>query len=321
LDIIKNNKAIFAALIVNTTIAIMKFIVAAFSRSASLFSEAIHSTADTFNQIVLLIGKRTAKGKPNAKHPFGYARATFFASFCVAALLFFVGGAYSFMEAIEKIGHTLNGTGAHSLDMPALYVAAGILAISIVLEGFSLRTAFKEVKEEQEKEGSQGGLIKFYRETRNSSLIVIVTEDLTAILGLGLALVGVLLTILTGNPLWDAIGGAAIGVLLIVAAFILGKEIASLIIGESLPESKLKLIEEVVNNTQYVSACKKVKTVAIGSNSVLVEIDVIFATDGSLSAEQLMRAIVQIKQSVKALWQGQDIYVSTCVEPVKQPQP
>jgi cation diffusion facilitator family transporter len=316
-DFIKGNKAIFAALLVNTVIAIMKFVVAAFSRSASLFSEAIHSTADTFNQIVLLIGKRTAKGKPNAKHPFGYARATFFASFCVAALLFFVGGAYSFMEAIEKITHTLNETGGHSLDMMALLVAAGILAVSIILEAFSLRTAFKEVKEEQEKEGSQSGLITFYRETRNSSLIVIVTEDLTAIIGLGLALVGVVLTLLTGNPLWDAIGGAAIGVLLIVAAFILGKEIASLIIGESLPENRLKQIEEVVLRVEHVSGFENLKTVAIGSNSILIEIDVVFAADEALSAETVMAAIVEVKQNVKALWQDQDISVSTCIEPVK----
>jgi cation diffusion facilitator family transporter len=314
---IKNNKAIFAALAVNTVIAIMKFVVAAFSRSASLFSEAIHSTADTFNQIVLLIGKRTGKGKPDAKHPFGYARATFFASFCVAALLFFVGGAYSLMEAIEKITHTLNETGEHSLDMVALLIAAGVLVVSIVLEVFSLRTAFAEVKEEQEKEGSQGGLVTFYKETRNSSLIVIVTEDLTAIIGLGLALVGVLLTLLTGNPLWDALGGAAIGVLLIVAAFILGKEIASLIIGESLPQSKLKQIEEVVLGVAQVSGCEKIKTVAIGSDSILIEIDVVFATDGTLSAEAVLTAIEEIKQNVKALWQGQGVYVSTCIEPVK----
>jgi cation diffusion facilitator family transporter len=316
LELIKNNKAIIAALAANTVIAIMKFVVAAFSRSASLFSEAIHSTADALNQIVLLVGKSSAKRKPDQKHQFGYARLNFFASFCVAALLFFVGGAYSLLEAVEKITHTLTESGEHTLDMTSLLIAAGILVVSIILETFSLRTALHEVKEEQAKEGSSSGLVKFYKETRNSSLIVIVTEDLAALLGLVLALLGVLLTLFTGNALWDAIGGAAIGVLLIVAAFILGKEIASLIIGESLPPSKLALIERVVNSTPNVSGCKKVKTVAIGSDSVLIEIDVAFASDGTVSAEAIMVAIASIKKAVKALWQTEGIYVSTCIEAV-----
>ncbi|MDR3071911.1 MAG: cation diffusion facilitator family transporter [Clostridiales Family XIII bacterium] len=317
MEIIKKNKAIMAALIVNTIIAVMKYVIAFFSGSASLFSEAIHSTADAFNQIVLLIGKRKAKKAPDTKHPFGYARATFFASFCVAALLFFVGGAYSCMEAIEKITHTLKDTGEHTLDMMALWIAAGILFVSIILEVFSFRTAMHEVKEEQEKDGSEKGLFKFYKETRNSSLIVIVTEDLTAIFGLGLAFVGVLLTLFTGNPIWDAIGGVAIGVLLIVAAFVLGKEIASLIIGESLPEERLNKIKEVVLRTPKVTSCRNIKTVAIGSDSILIEIDVEFAADGSVSAEDVMQAITEIKTNVKSLWVDEEIYVSTCVEAVK----
>jgi cation diffusion facilitator family transporter len=316
LNIIKQNKAIIAALTVNAIIALMKFIVAFFSRSASLFSEAIHSSADTLNQIVLLVGKKKAKAKPDAKHPFGYARATFFASFCVAALLFFVGGAYSCMEAIEKISHTIHDTGVHTLDHTALWVAAGILAISIVLEAFSFATALKEVKEEQEKDNSDQGLIQFYKETRNSSLIVIVTEDLTAILGLVFALIGVLLTLFTGNPLWDAIGGVTIGVLLIVAAFVLGKEIASLIIGESLPDESLRKIETIVENTQHVRKCHNVKTVAIGTDSILIEIDVEFETNRQVTVQDVTRSIVSIKQDVKALWGHDDIYVSTCVEAV-----
>jgi cation diffusion facilitator family transporter len=318
---IKKNKAIFAALAVNTIIAIMKFIVAAFSQSASMFSEAIHSSADTLNQVVLLIGKRSAKKEPDDEHPFGHARTVFFASFCVAALLFFVGGAYSCMEAIEKISHTINQTGKHNLDMTALIVAAGILVISILLECFSFRTALKEVREEQEKENMPKGLRKFYKDTRNSSLIVIVTEDLTAMLGLGLALIGVVLTLITKNPLWDAIGGVAIGVLLIFAAFILGKEIASLIIGESLSIENTRKIEAVVLATPNVAGCRNVKTVAIGSDSILIEIDAEFVVGelaNSVTAEEILRATEEIKRGVKALWADEDVYVSTCVEAVRK---
>jgi cation diffusion facilitator family transporter len=306
-----------AALSANTAIAIMKFIVAAFSGSASLFSEGIHSSADTLNQVVLLVGKHKSMKLPDDKHPFGYARIVFFASFCVAILLFFVGGAYSLMEAIEKIEHVVHNTGGHTLDMQALIVAAVILAIAIVLEALSLHTAFKEVREEQEREGTTGtGLIKFYKETHNSSLIVIVTEDTTAIVGLGLALAGVLATLATGDPLWDAIGGAAVGVLLIIAAFILGREIASLIIGESLPAEKIRKIEELVEAHPTTAACRQVKTSAIGTSSVLVEIDVAYAPDGSVTAADVIRSIEEIKAGVKALWADENIYVSTCVEPV-----
>ncbi|GHU67481.1 transporter [Clostridia bacterium] len=312
----QKNKAILAALTVNAIIAVMKFIVAFFSGSASLFSEAIHSSADAFNQVVLLIGKHLAKKGPDDTHPFGHARAAFFASFCVAVLLFFVGGAYSCMEAIEKINHTIHATGEHTLDMKALFVAAVILIVSIILECFSFRTALIEVKEEQEKTGAKKGLIQFYKDTRNSSLIVIVTEDLTAMLGLGLALAGVLLTIFTGNPLWDAIGGVAIGVLLILAAFILGKEIASLIIGEALPAENICEIEKLVRNTPHVKNCRKVKTVALGTDSILIEIDVEFETDGSVSAEEMIQAIAEIKLALKALRKDKDTYVSTCIEAV-----
>ena len=306
-----------AALIVNAIIAVMKFIVAFFSGSASLFSEAIHSCADTFNQVVLLIGKFQAKRAPDAKHPFGYARATFFSSFCVAVLLFFIGGAYSLMEAVEKINHTIHDTGQHTLDMKALMVAAIILVISIVLECFSFRTALHEVKEEQMKTGEIKGLFKFYKDTRNSSLIVVVTEDLTAIFGLGLALAGVLLTLFTGNPLWDAIGGAAIGILLIIAAFVLGKEIASLIIGEALPAERIKVIEEIVNKTNHVKSCRKIKSVALGTDNILIEIDVVFDTDSQVSAADITTAISEIKLAIKNEWENDpDTYVSTCIEAV-----
>jgi cation diffusion facilitator family transporter len=311
------NKAILAALTVNAVIAVMKFTIAFLSGSASLFSEGIHSSADTLNQVVLLAGKRKARQLPDQKHPFGYARAAFFASFCVATLLFFVGGAFSLMEAIEKIEHTVHGTGAHVLDMRALLIAAVILGVSIVLELFSFRTALKEVREEQEKSGLKTNLPTFYRETRNSSLIVVVTEDLAAVAGLVLALAGVLLTLFTGDPLWDAVGGAAIGILLILAAFVLGREIASLILGESLPDAKIRQIEEIVNAAPAVRNCRKIKTVALGADSVLVEIDAEFPADGSVSAEEILQAIRQIKQDVKALWEKEDVYVSTCVEAIE----
>ncbi|MDR1778252.1 MAG: cation diffusion facilitator family transporter [Clostridiales Family XIII bacterium] len=309
------NKAIITALSANTIIAVMKFIVAFISGSASMLSEGIHSAADTLNQVVLLVGMKRSKKLPDAKHPFGYARAVFFASFCVASLLFFVGGAFSLLESIEKIGHAINDVHP-GIDNRSLLIAAGILAVSIVLESISLHTAFREVREEQEKAGTHKKLLRFYRETSNSPLIVIVTEDIAAVTGLGIALAGVLLTYFTKNPIFDAIGGAAIGVLLILAAFILGREIASLIIGEALPESAIEKIRAIVEAEPLAAGCENIKTVIQGSNTVLVEVDVIYPASDAATGEAVMASIVRIKQEIKALWAERDIYVSTCVEPV-----
>jgi cation diffusion facilitator family transporter len=314
-NIIRQNKAIFTALIANCCIAVMKLVVAIFSGSASLFSEAIHSCADTLNQIVLLVGKKQASREPNFKHPFGYSRVSFFASFCVAMLLFFIGGAYSLMEAIEKISHISGGGGEH--DQNSFIVAIVVLLVSIVLEGFSLRTAIHEVREEQEKTGADKSLLRFFRETRNSPLIVVMTEDLAALLGLLFALLGVLLTLITGNPLFDAIGGAVVGCLLIVAAFVLGKETASLIIGESLPKQKVREIEELISATPEVAGCKIVKTVAIGADSVLVEADISFVDEDNISAARMMDVIATIKAGICDLLASEASQINTCIEPVR----
>ncbi|MDR1797142.1 MAG: cation diffusion facilitator family transporter [Clostridiales Family XIII bacterium] len=311
------NKAIVTALTVNAIIAAMKFAVALFSGSAAMFSEGIHSAADTMNQIVLLVGKRKAVAPPTAKHPFGYTRATFFASFCVATLLFFIGGAFSLMEAVEKISHVVGGTGEWVTDRNGFFLAAGILVVSVVLEVISLRTALAEVREEQERAGVRTGIREFYRDTSNSSLIVVVTEDFAAVVGLALALAGVVLTLVTGNPLWDAIGGAAIGVLLIAAAFILGREIASLILGEALPPGKIKEIEAIALGAPGVARCGSIKTMAQGNDTVLVEIDVYFRAGGALSGADVLDQVADIKRQVKALLQEEGLYVSACIEALR----
>jgi cation diffusion facilitator family transporter len=313
-ELFRKNKAIMAALSVNLSIAIMKFVVAIISGSSSMLSEGIHSVADTLNQIVLLIGKKQAARPANDRHPFGYARASFFASFLVASLLFFVGGAFSLLEGIEKIGHINDGAATH--DPTSFIIAAGVLAVSIGLEAFSFRTALKEAAEQQKRDGTQLSLIQFYKQTRNSSLIVVITEDLAAMLGLVLALIGVVLTLITGNLLFDALGGAAIGILLIIAAAVLGKETASLIIGEALPADKIEAIRLLVEDTPKAAGCKVIKTVALGTDSLLIEVDVAFTDDGSVSTEEVLEAITAIKAGIHTLLKNDAHFINTCVEPV-----
>ncbi|MDR1082450.1 MAG: cation diffusion facilitator family transporter [Coriobacteriales bacterium] len=318
-ELFQKSRAIMAALTVNLAIAIMKFAVAFVSGSTAMLSEGIHSCADTLNQVVLLIGKKQAARPANDRHPFGYARVSFFASFLVASLLFFVGGAFSLLEAVEKLGHI--GDEAVSHDPASFIIAAVVLIISIVLEAFSFRTALKEVAEQQKRDGTHLSIPRFFTETRNSSLIVVMTEDLAAMLGLVLALLGVILTLLTGNLLFDALGGAAIGILLIVAAAILGKETASLIIGEALPADKIAAIRALVEDTPQAAGCRVIKTVAIGTDSLLVEVDVAFADDGSVSATEILEATRVIKTGIRTLLEHDALFINTCIEPVSPSTP
>ncbi|MDR1782578.1 MAG: cation diffusion facilitator family transporter, partial [Bacilli bacterium] len=270
-----SNKAIYAALLANLGVALMKYIVAFFSRSSSMFSEAIHSTSDTLNQILLLIGKRKAKEKSNEKHPFGYARNRYIYSALVAILLFFVGGIFAIYESTHKIEHVLSSTN-HIIETNALLIAGVILIASICLEGFSLRTALKEVKHLNHKNEKT---IHFFKRTKNSEIVVVAVEDSTALLGLFLALIGVSLTLLTHNPIYDAFGGLSIGLLLIIASIILGIRMKSLIIGESLSDEELTIIKTIIQNNPYVLHVIDIKSIHIGPEDVLLGIKIDYDDD------------------------------------------
>jgi cation diffusion facilitator family transporter len=213
-------KAVLLALGANFAIFLSKLAAAVLTGSGAMLAEAIHSLADCGNQGLLLLGMRQAKRPPSEDYPLGWGRALYFWSFLVAILLFSVGGMFSIYEGVHKLGSP------EPLQRP--WLAVGVLVFGIVMEGISMRGCMQEVN--KARDGM--GLWQWFRETRSSELLVIFGEDLAALLGLALALLAILATILTGNLLFDAVGTIAIGVLLVVVAIAVAVEVKALLIGQ-----------------------------------------------------------------------------------------
>jgi cation diffusion facilitator family transporter len=225
-----STRTIFYALGANLAIAVAKTGAAIFTGSSAMLAEAIHSYADSGNQGLLLWGMKQAKSPPSPEYPLGWGKAVFFWSFIVALVLFSLGGLFSLYEGWHKL-HSEEG-----LSYP--WVAVGILVFGIVAEIISLRACLHEVN----KVRNGRTLWRWFRTSRQSELVVILGEDIAALLGLVFALTAIAATMLAGNPVWDAIGSMTIGALLIVVAIGIGVEIKALLIGQSAePETEARL--------------------------------------------------------------------------------
>ena len=246
-------KAILYALAANLGIALAKGFAAWYTGSGAMLAEAIHSFADTVNQVLLLVGLRRAKQPVSEDHPLGYGKAIYFWSFIVAVMLFSMGGIFSIYEGVHKLSHP---------EMPeAPWIAVGVLGVSILLEAGSLKGALSEVKKTQGKRS----FLKWFRQSRQSELIVVVGEDIAALLGLSLALVAVLATILTGNPLYDSLGTIAIGVVLVIVAVTVGIEVKSLLIGESADPETVSSMRHFIAGRPEVAEVYKLITLQLGT--------------------------------------------------------
>ena len=214
-------KSIFFALGANFAIAVAKTAGAVFTGSSSMLAEAIHSYADCGNQALLIWGLREAKRAPTADHPLGFGKAIYFRSFIVALMLFSMGGLFSIYEGMHRL---------HATE-PVKYagVAVAILAFGFAAEGVSLWGCLREIAKER---GGQT-LWQWFRSSRQSELLVVLGEDLAALGGLAVALVFIALAMVTGNPMWDAVGSIVIGVLLVVVAVLVGVEVKALLVGQS----------------------------------------------------------------------------------------
>jgi len=278
-------KAIIAAFLANLGIAITKFIAWFFSGSASMLAEAIHSCADSGNQLLLIWGGRRARRAADAEHPFGYGRERYVYAFVVAIILFSVGGVFSIYEGVEKLQHP------HELEnwwLPVL-----VLAIAITLESFSLRTA---VRESNLVRGRQSW-IDFVRRAKAPELPVVLLEDVAALLGLVFALFGVGLTVITGDVVWDAIGTLAIGTLLIVVAIILGIETKSLLVGEGASAKDNAAIVAAIEEGDEIERLIHMKTLYLGPDELLVAAKVGFRSD--LPLKQVAASIDAIEARIR----------------------
>jgi cation diffusion facilitator family transporter len=278
-------KAILAALGANAGIAVAKFVGFAITGSSSMLAEAVHSVADTSNQGLLLLGQKTSQRKATKEHPFGFGRDRYFYSFIVALMLFTLGSAFALYEGIHKIQHP------EALTSPI--VAVIILAVAILLESYSFYTAITESKKIKGDATWWG----FIRQSRTPELPVVLLEDAGALLGLVFALIGVSLSVVTGEPVWDGVGTVMIGVLLGIIAVILIIEMKSLLIGEGATDKELEtIIDELAAGK--VQRVIHIKTQYIGPDELLVAAKL--ALSPGLEMDEIAQAINDAESRVRA---------------------
>ena len=270
----------------NGGIAIAKFVAYLFTSSSSMLAESIHSVADTSNQALLLLGSRRAHKHATAEHPFGYGRERYFWAFVVALVLFSLGGLFAIYEGWHKLhegGHGVSNVGW----------AIGVLVLGIVLEGASFRTA---VKESRPLKGTSSWW-EFIRHSRSPELPVVLLEDLGALMGLVLALVGVSVAAITGDSKWDAYGTISIGVLLVVIAAVLVFEMKSLLIGESARGPMREKIVQAIEGTTGIRVVLDLRTQHVGPDQLLVGAEV--ELDPSLDTAQVAATIDRAEARIR----------------------
>ncbi|MET7393575.1 cation diffusion facilitator family transporter [Dactylosporangium sp. NPDC005572] len=280
-------KAVVAALFANLGIAVTKFIAFALTGSSSMLAEAIHSVADSGNQGLLLFGGRQAVRPATARHPFGYGRDRYIYAFIVAVVLFFVGGIFALYEAWHKLADP------HPIE-EWKWVPVVVLVAAIIMESLSFRTAIIETQ----KIKGEASWWQFIRRAKQPELPVILLEDLAALLGLVLALFGVGMTLITDNGIWDGVGTAAIGVLLIVVAAILAVEMKSLLVGESATDEQIDAIEQAIVDGPEVESVIHMRTVHLGPDELLVAAKI--AVRHNETADEVARGIDAAEARIRA---------------------
>jgi cation diffusion facilitator family transporter len=283
-------RVVIAALAVNVAIAVFKFIAAGLSGSTAMLAEACHSTADTANQIFLLVGMRKSARPPDRDHPFGYGPETYFWAFIVALCIFTLGGYVSVHEGVDKILNR-HEPGAR-LGNPSW--AYAVLGVSIVLETYSFSVAMKEFRHIRAGRGVRRTL----REARDPTVLTVLFEDLAALFGLLVALIGILLTRYTGNLTYDGLASVVVGLALGAVAFVLGRETKSLLIGQSMPEGDEQKIQQIVSAHRDVLGLVHLRTMHMGPKEVIAAIKVRFVA--SLDTRALEHSINEIEAELRA---------------------
>lgn len=279
-------RAVVAALLANLGIAVSKFIAFAFTGSSSMLSEAIHSLADSGNQILLLIGNRRSRKGPDARHNFGYGRRRYVYGFIVAIVLFLIGGLFSLYEGLHKW--------QHPEPLKDWWIAIVVLAVAIIMESLSFRTAIREANHARGKRS----LARFVKDARQPELPVILLEDFGALVGLVFALFGVGLAILTGDGRFDAMGAMAVGLLLVVIAIFLAIEMTAMLVGESALPEEVAAITAALEGSSGVQRVIHLRTVHVGPDELLVAAKI--AVSHSATGAQIAQDIDAAEQALRA---------------------
>lgn len=277
-------KSILFALIANLGIAITKTVAAVITGSGAMLAESIHSFADCGNQGLLFLGLKASKKEPTPDHPLGFGKAIFFWSFIVALILFSMGGLFSIYEGVHKL------SSHEGLTSP--YIAIGVLAVSILLESASLWGCITQIN--KVKHGQS--LWNWFRTSRQSELVVVLGEDIAALLGLVFAMGSVILSMVTGNPIFDAVGSIGIGVLLVIISFFLAAKIKGLLIGQSVDPEVQGEITAFLETQPEVNKILNLITLQLGSQ-IMVAVKVKMAKVDTV--DQLIQNINRCEAALK----------------------
>jgi cation diffusion facilitator family transporter len=298
-------RAILAALAANLGIAVTKFIAFLLTGASSMLAEAVHSVADSGNQGLLLLGGKRARKAATPEHPFGYGRERYVYAFIVSIVLFTVGGLFALYEAYHKWHEARLGHG--TIEGGWGWVPIVVLLAAIVMEGFSFRTAVRESNHVR----GQRSWPQFIRSAKAPELPVILLEDLAALLGLVFALFGVGMTLLTHNGMWDAVGTAMIGLLLVTVAVILAIEMKSLLLGEAASPEHVRRIVDAIESVPVIDRVIHQRTLHVGPEEVVVAAKI--AVAGGSTAGDISDAIDAAEVSARRALP--DLNLLTSLEP------
>jgi len=315
-------KAVVAALLANSGIAVLKLFAWLLTGASSLLAESIHSVADAGNQVLLLVGGRRAKQEATPEHPFGYGRERYIYSFIVAIVLFSVGGLFALYEAYHKFDEVQAGHENQLVESGFAWVAIAVLLGAIVMETLSFRTAITE----SNKIRGDAGWVEFIRRAKSPELPVILLEDLAALLGLTFALAGVGLTLVTGNGYWDVVGTAAIGVLLVSVAIVLALETKSLLLGESASPEAQHRIRVALESTPGIERVIHMKTLHLGPEELLVAVKAgvtreASAAQAAATINAAERGVREAEPTAQMIYIEPDIYFADHVPDVRPGPP
>ncbi len=279
-----STRAILFALGANFAIAVAKGVAAVVTGSGAMLAETVHSLADCGNQLLLLLGIKQSLQPPSPEYPLGHGRAIYFWSFLVAVMLFTVGGMFSLYEGLHKL--------QHPEALKQWWWAAGVLVFGMVAEGVSLRACIQEINK------SRGGrsLWRWFRDSRQSELLVIFGEDMAAMVGLTMALLAILMTVATGDPMWDALGTLGIGILLIVVAVLVAIEVKAMLIGQGIEPSEQARMRRFLEERPEIDRVLNLITMQMGEQ-VLVSVQAVMVEQDD--AMVLMHQITAVERALK----------------------
>ncbi|WP_410765901.1 cation diffusion facilitator family transporter [Haloferax sp. DFSO60] len=296
-----STSVVIAALFANGAIAVLKFLGFLATGSPSMLSETYHSISDTGNQVFLLVGIRYSGRKATQAHPFGYGKAQFFYSFLVSVLLFGIAGWESLKHGYEALMHPAHSGGSEAvvllgMSIPPVYINVAILLGAIAFESYAYLKANAELQR-QIKEYEWSGLREAFRKTSDVTTLTAYTEDTIALGGAMLALVGIGLTEVTGNPMFDALTALLIGVMLMGFAVALAWENKRLLLGENLPLDEEQKLKTIISDQSHVVHIDHFRAVYVGPEKLLVTLDVSF--DPELDVEEMDDLITDIEDKLR----------------------